>query len=164
MTCNINQATRAPSVFALFGILCFQSSDLGHISGVGRVEVGRAGLLRSPIPYFYSSNFQEPSIKPTQVEPEADTIIVSCDGAIKRNRKVERRNVCTFLCWCGKHWPESKSLTKSQGKVLEEILSQNYSRFSTAMRKKKKSVKCRLQPNCFTSLLKSSSPYWKVLN
>lgn len=86
-------------------MLCFQSSDFGHISNTERGEEGRVGLLRSLIPYFYSFNFQEPAIKPTRVEPEAGAIIVSCNGAVKRNQKAVRRNVCAFLCRREKHWP-----------------------------------------------------------
>lgn len=71
----------------------------------------------------------------------------------KWNWKVERRNVCTFLCSSGKHWPESKSLTKSEGKVLEEILSQNYCWFCRGVAVEGSGnlwslFKCRLQPNC----------------
>lgn len=80
----------------------------------------------------------------------------------KWNWKVGRRNVCTFLCWSGKHWPESKSLTKSEGKVLEEILSQNYSYFVEACGGGGGICEVCLNAGC--NQIVSEKPHWMSLS
>lgn len=71
--------------------------DVPHILVVGRGQAGRDGVLRSPYPIYVAAILSKASIKPIHVEPEAGRIIASLDGAVKRNRKGERR-IRTFLC------------------------------------------------------------------
>lgn len=73
---------------------CFLRSESSHVSSV-RMRVEEAGcpqltyLSSSPsqFPIYIALNFGEPSIKPTQVEPEAGAIIASCDGAVNGTEK-----------------------------------------------------------------------------
>lgn len=76
--------------------------DVPHILVVGRGRAGRDSVLRSPYPINVAAILSKASIKPTHVEPKAGRIIASGEGAVKRNRKGERR-ICTVLCCCGKH-------------------------------------------------------------
>ena len=76
------QTTNTVIHWHYFGILCFLRSDLSHMSGVQRerksAETSSAHLsilFSITVPSFYCSNFLEPSIKPSEVEPEAGTII-----------------------------------------------------------------------------------------
>lgn len=80
-------------MLALFWIICFWVSDLGHISTVRRAEEGKVGVLGPRSCYFYSTNFLEACVKSTRVEPEAGTVIVSCDGAVKKGSEKEGREL-----------------------------------------------------------------------
>lgn len=61
-------------------------------------------MSSGPLTLIYvAAILSKASIKPTHVEPKAGRIIASCDGAVKRNRKGERRRICTFLGRCGKN-------------------------------------------------------------
>lgn len=75
-------------------------------------EECRKRVLGWPIPYFYSSVFPEPSIKHTQVEPEAGTITFSCNSAVKGKQKVEGGECMRLSLLID---GSSKSLTKSKG-------------------------------------------------
>lgn len=80
-------------MLALFWIICFWISDLVHISTVRRAEEGKVGVLEPHSCYFYRTNFLEASVKGTHVEPEAGTVIVSCDGAVKKGSEKESREL-----------------------------------------------------------------------
>lgn len=80
------------SICACF-ILDYMFLDLRLISTVRRAEEGKVGVLGPHTCYFYSTNFLEASVKSTHVEPEAGTVIVSCDGAVKKGSEKESREV-----------------------------------------------------------------------
>ena len=111
---------------------------VGVKSRVQRSKESRRGWMSSAhlsllfsitVPYLYSSKLWRTIHKTHSGWTRGRGNNSLMRWSSKWNWKAERRNVCTFLYWSGKHWPESKSLTKSEGKVLEEILSQNYSWF-----------------------------------
>lgn len=73
---------------------CFLRSESSHVSSVemrveeaGRPQLTYLSSSPSQFPIYIALNFGEPSIKPTQVEPEAGAIIASCDGAVNGTEK-----------------------------------------------------------------------------
>lgn len=134
--CLLNhKENRDTPCFCILGISVFSDWTCVTWSGEGRTEKSSAHLsilFSVTVSYFYSSNFLEPSIKPTEVEPEASTIIASWDGAVNGTEKQRGKIYAPFSAEVENidpslnHWRKVREryLKRYSGRITADFLEQ----------------------------------------